>query len=165
MKPDAKEKECPHFHVRKRTLLAIAGCVWLAAGFNVARLGILSYGELKTVTAVRILLSLVVFAVFGLMFYRMSMKHNRRILGYKHETKPVWYFFDARSYIIMAVMMGGGIWLRASGLVPAVFIAVFYTGLGCALGSAGILFLVLFIRFPKNQIPEGSDFPEQTKTE
>ena len=27
------------FHVKKRTLLAIAGCVWIIAGFNVARLG------------------------------------------------------------------------------------------------------------------------------
>lgn len=31
------------FHVKKHTLLVIAGCVWLAAGFNVARLGVLSY--------------------------------------------------------------------------------------------------------------------------
>lgn len=28
------------FHVKKRTLLLIAGIVWLIAGFNVARLGI-----------------------------------------------------------------------------------------------------------------------------
>ncbi len=149
MKSNAEEKECPHFHVKKRTLLAIAGCIWLAAGFNVARMGILSYCEVKEVTFKYIILSLAVFIVFGLMFYRMSIKHNKRILGYKHETKPFWHFFDAKSYLIMAFMMGGGIWLRASGLVPAVFIAVFYTGLGCALASAGILFLVLFIRFPK----------------
>ena len=31
------------FHVKKRTLLLIAGVVWLIAGFNVARLGVLSY--------------------------------------------------------------------------------------------------------------------------
>ena len=44
----------------------------------------------------------------------------------------------------MAVMMGGGIWLRSSGLLPEVFIAVFYTGLGCALALAGALFWVMF---------------------
>ena len=44
----------------------------------------------------------------------------------------------------MAFMMGGGIWIRSSGLVPDVFIAVFYTGLGCALALAGILFWVMF---------------------
>ena len=46
----------------------------------------------------------------------------------------------------MAFMMSGGIWLRNSGLAPEVFIAVFYTGLGCALGSAGVLFWVNFIK-------------------
>ena len=30
------------FKVKKRTLLLIAGIVWLIAGFNVARLGVLS---------------------------------------------------------------------------------------------------------------------------
>ena len=40
----------------------------------------------------------------------------------------------------MAVMMAGGIGLRASGLAPERFIAVFYTGLGAALLLAGLLF-------------------------
>ena len=31
------------FKVKKRTLLLIAGIVWLIAGFNVARLGVLVY--------------------------------------------------------------------------------------------------------------------------
>ena len=40
----------------------------------------------------------------------------------------------------MAVMMTGGIGLRASGLAPEQFIAVFYTGLGASLLLAGLLF-------------------------
>lgn len=35
----------PAFHVKKRTLLAVAGCVLLIAGFNVARLGVLVWFE------------------------------------------------------------------------------------------------------------------------
>ena len=46
----------PHFHVKKRTLLAIAGCVWLLAGFNVARLGVISYGALPHIGIVHVLL-------------------------------------------------------------------------------------------------------------
>ena len=102
----------PFYHVKKRTLLAVAGCVWLAAGFNVARLGVIAYLSLETVNVPHILLSLLVFCAFGFMFYKMSMKHTRRIRGYAEETKPVWNFFDIKAYIIMAVMMGGGIWLR-----------------------------------------------------
>lgn len=52
-----------------------------------------------------------------------------------------------KSYLIMAFMMGGGIWLRSSGLVPDTFIAVFYTGLGCALALAGVLFWMMFFTF------------------
>jgi len=60
------------FHVKKRTLLAIAGCVWLAAGFNVARLGVLSYCQLDRIRIVHILLSMAVFCVFGFMFFMMG---------------------------------------------------------------------------------------------
>ncbi|MGN1414800.1 MAG: hypothetical protein ACI4WY_11215 [Anaerovoracaceae bacterium] len=132
------------FHVKKHTLLAIAGCVWLLAGFNVARLGLISYETLTQIFVIHILLSLLVFCAFGFMFAKMSIKHRKRIHGYEEDWKPIWHFFDLRSYCIMAVMMGGGIALRASGLVPDVFIAVFYTGLGCALALAGVLFWVLF---------------------
>ena len=134
-------------HVKKRTLLAIAGCVWIIAGFNVARLGILSYRKISPVLVIHILLSILVFVVFGLMFYKMSIKHTKRIRGYQEEFRPFWHFFDIKAYCIMAVMMGGGIGLRNSGLVPDVFIAVFYTGLGCALSLAGILFWVMYFRF------------------
>ncbi len=130
------------FHVKKRTLLATAGCVWLAAGINVARLGILAYRFILQIQIWHILLSLAVFCVFGLMFFKMNVKHTKRIQGYTQPFLPIWQFFDLKSYIIMAVMMGGGIWLRSSGVAPDVFIAVFYTGLGCALSLAGVLFVI-----------------------
>ena len=59
----------PFYHIRKRTLLAVAGFVWLAAGFNVARLGVIAYLSLETVNVPHILLSLMVFCAFGFMFY------------------------------------------------------------------------------------------------
>lgn len=133
------------YHVKKTTLLAVAGCVWLIAGINVARLGILSYRLLPQITWVHLLLSLTVFCAFGLMFFKMSIKHTKRIKGYPEEFRPLWHFFDIKSYCIMAVMMTGGIWLRSSGLAPDVFIAVFYSGLGCALALAGVLFWISFI--------------------
>lgn len=134
------------FHVKKHTLLAIAGCIWMIAGFNVTRLGMLSYKKLIPITAVHVLSSILVFIAFGTMFFKMSIKHTKRITGYQEEFRPVWHFFDLKSYCIMAVMMGGGIWLRSSGLVPNVFIAVFYTGLGCALALAGVMFWIMYIR-------------------
>lgn len=144
-------KERPFFHVKKRTLLAVAGCVWLIAGVNVASLGVLAYTNISQIKILHIFLSLAVFCAFGLMFFKMSIRHTKRIKGYAEEFRPVWHFFDLKAYVIMAVMMGGGIWLRSSGLVPEVFIAVFYTGLGCALALAGILFWIKFFTFAKEQ--------------
>lgn len=125
--------------VKKRTLLLIACLVWAAAGFNVLRLGILVYpGYL---TALNLLLSAVVFAVFQhFIFGRLVKKHSRRIAAYVDEKQFFWHFFDLKSSAIMAFMMTGGIWLRSSGLAPQRFIAVFYSGLGASLLLAGILF-------------------------
>lgn len=55
-------------------------------------------------------------------------------------------FFDVKSFIIMAVMMTGGIWLRSSGVAPDRFIAFFYTGLGASLLLAGLLFACNFTK-------------------
>lgn len=89
--------------------------------------------------------------LFGAMFLKMSKKHGKRISGYKEEYRPFWNFFDAKAYIIMAVMMGGGIGLRAAGVFPHMFVAFFYTGLGCALFLAGIIFMYMFVRYDKNK--------------
>lgn len=36
--------------------------------------------------------------------------------------------------------MSGGIGLRAAGIFPDIFVAFFYSGLGCALALAGVMF-------------------------
>lgn len=59
------------FYVKKRTLLLIAGIVWLIAGFNVARLGVLSYRLIEKKWYLYGL-SFLVFLLFGAMFYKMS---------------------------------------------------------------------------------------------
>lgn len=132
-------------YVKKRTLLLIAGIAWLAAGFNVARLGALSYLNIER-QWLYFILSAVVFSLFGAMFFKMSRKHTKRILGYE-DRRPFWEFFDAKAYLIMAFMMGGGIGLRAAGVFPDTFVAFFYSGLGCALALAGVLFFINYFRF------------------
>lgn len=132
-------------YVKKRTLLLIAGIVWLAAGFNVARLGALSYLNIER-QWLYFILSAVVFSLFGAMFFKMSRKHTKIILGYE-DRRPFWEFFDAKAYLIMAFMMGGGIGLRAAGVFPDTFVAFFYSGLGCALALAGVLFFINYFRF------------------
>lgn len=84
------------FYVKKTTLLAIAGVVWLIAGFNVARLGVLAYQSLSTIPFWYYLLSLLVFVPFGLMFRKMAAKHRDRIIGHEDELRPACTFFDLK---------------------------------------------------------------------
>ena len=47
----------------------------------------------------------------------------------------------------MACMMGGGIGFRAAGVFPEKFIAFFYSGVGCALALAGVLFIRNYLTY------------------
>lgn len=125
--------------VKRNTLLLIACLVWSAAGFNILRIGIMAYPAY--LTAINLLLSGVVFVIFQhFIFGRLVVKHTARISAFEEERHYFFKFFDKKSFIIMAIMMSGGIGLRVSGLAPERFIAVFYSGLGAALLLAGILF-------------------------
>ena len=125
--------------VKRNTLLLLACLVWSAAGFNILRIGLMTYPA--HLTALNYLLSALVFAVFQLfIFGKLVKKHTARINSYPEERHFFLKFFDGKAFVIMAVMMTGGIGLRVSGLAPERFIAVFYTGLGASLLLAGLLF-------------------------
>ena len=132
--------------VKKRYLLLIASLVWLFAGLKVLSLGLEAY---KTnFTALNVLLSLTVFIIFWLMvFNRLVNKHTVRIKAYTEERRYFWNFFDLKSFIIMAIMMTGGILIRKYSLLGVNFIAFFYTGIGAALSLAGLKFMYNFIKY------------------
>ena len=129
--------------VKKRTLLSIAGTLWLIAGVNILRigaealLGSSAHGMIWLVC----MGALTVFAGFMLMFRRIVDKHKRRILAYPEKRRPVWDCFDRKGYVLMVFMMTLGIVLRRVAQLPPAFFAVFYTGLGAALGVSGLLFI------------------------
>lgn len=136
--------------IKKSTLLLIACIVWAAAGFNILRIGIIEYPPY--VTPLNIILSVVVFSVFQIfIFGKLVNKHTHRIVSYEEELHFFMKFFDVKSFIIMAVMMSGGIWLRSTSSVSPRFIAVFYSGLGASLLLAGILFGVNFYKHIKEK--------------
>ncbi len=128
--------------VNKVYLLLVSSAAWLIAGFNVCRIGLLSY--VNYVSLLNIALSVVVFLVFWFMiFARLVKKHEIRIMGYS-EKENILKFFDKKSYIIMFFMMSLGIILRR--FVPVLFVAVFYSGLGWALFLSGVKLFIAFIK-------------------
>ncbi len=73
---------------------------------------------------------------------------QKRIMEYESH-RPFWHFFDLKAYLIMAYMMGYGIGFRALGIFPDIFVAFFYSGLGCALALAGVLFIKNYFCYSK----------------
>lgn len=106
--------------VKRNTLLLLACLVWSAAGFNILRIGCMAYPAYFNV--LNCLLSVIVFLVFQkFVFGKLVKKHTARISAYLEERHFFLKFFDGKSFAIMAVMMTGGIGLRASGLAPRQF--------------------------------------------
>lgn len=141
--------------VKKPTLLLVAGIVWLIAGINILRIGIQSFIDCfaadKVVKYLLIIAgAIVILTGFYFMFSKIVKKHTKRILGYPEEKKSIFYFFDVKGYLLMVFMMGLGIGLRSSNLLPTEFFAVFYNGLGSALSIAGIIFLKNWISARRN---------------
>ncbi len=131
--------------VSKKTLILLAGIVWLIAGVNIMAIGIQIYKPYLNL--INLVLSSLVFCFFWFMiFSKLVRKHTKRISSYQEEYHLFLKFFDKKSYIIMIFMMTMGICLRKFHLVPDIFIAVFYSGLGFALGLAGILFLYNYFK-------------------
>ena len=88
---------------------------------------------------------LLVFLVFLLMFLLLCRKHTKRICSYAEELTNIAKFLDPPAYIIVLVMIGLGISVRMSELVPPEIIAFFYGGLGTALITAAIVYIVTYV--------------------
>lgn len=130
------------YGVSRSTLLITAGVVWLVAGLNILRIGIIcwlgdgQYWLFKVCEA-----SLVFLLFFAFIFQKLYNKHTRRISLKKGRNNCPFSFFDLRGWIIMVLMILMGITIRDLRLLPGSFIAVFYTGLSVALSATGIRFL------------------------
>ncbi len=143
------------FKIATEKLLLVAGIVWTIAGANIANIGLTAYrNDWGWVIWALLVGTLIIFVLFHVgIFTKMVGKHSDRIRGYQEGKTFILKFFDKKGYIMMAIMMGGGIALRMSGVVPDWFIAFFYTGLGIALMVAGISFIVRYFKSPKPGCP------------
>jgi len=120
--------------VPKRTLLLIAGCAWSIAG------GILISRSLIHLIGVNhhLAMEIGIGIVFGSLFYillfaRISKKHITRINLIEIDNPCFFSFFNFRSYLLMAIMISGGITLRLSGMVNPEIIYTFFLCMGIPL--------------------------------
>jgi small-conductance mechanosensitive channel len=143
-------------HIPKNQLMLIAGLVWCVAGAMVCVVGLPLEFTLAPSHLILLPLAGVIFlAFYFFVFSRLVQKHTGRIRARAEDRLPFWHFFNASSWLVMAVMMGGGMALRFSHLMPDWMIAFFYSGLGVALFLCGVRFLGVFAR--KDVLAPASD--------
>ncbi|MCR4860042.1 MAG: hypothetical protein K5910_05200 [Bacteroidales bacterium] len=134
--------------VRKADLLFVNGLLWSLIGIKISMTGISHYLQLPESEALwwRILLSLSVFAAFYAMFSGIVRKYSERILSLPGPRESIFKTFSVKGYILVAFMISLGIVLKRVPGVPSGFFAWFYCGLGPGLLSAGIRFLIRWVR-------------------
>ena len=134
-------------HIPKNYLILIAGLVWCVAGAMVCVIGLpLELGLAPSHLILFPLAAAIFIALYFFVFSRLVRKHTGRIRARPEDRLPFWHFFNASSWAVMVVMMGGGLTLRLSHLMPDWMIAFFYSGLGVALFLCGVSFLGVFAR-------------------
>jgi hypothetical protein len=128
------------FKVNNRALLLIAGIVWIVAGANILRIGILTWLVDSQDWVLKVGDASVVFLIFyNFIFKKLYNKHSKRICEKTSSSCP-FSFFDVKGWIIMFFMISLGVTVRKFQLMPESFISVFYTGLSIALIITGFLF-------------------------
>lgn len=133
--------------VSKRILLLVAAGVWGFAGYNIIRLGTHDLIRQTHNLWLMLLGAALIFALFfKFIFLKMYRKHLVRIVNNPITNPCLFSFFDVKSYLIMALMITGGVALRRSHLLPPAYLGTFYLGLGVALVSAALCFLCAAVR-------------------
>ena len=127
--------------MKTKSLAFIAGIIWLIAGFNVCRIGVVSWTHIDNTSVLMIMGCMVTMFLFSNMFVKMLFKNVRRIRNIDADKRKVWHIMPVKSYVIMAFMITLGILLRSCPAIPPSFIASFYVGLGASLMIAGLLYV------------------------
>jgi hypothetical protein len=133
--------------IKKRNLLLVAGCAWTIAG------GILITRALVQLAAMKdyIMVELATGVVFGMLFYillfaRISKKHIYRITLIPLDNPCFFSFFNFRSYLLMAIMITGGITLRKLNIIEPHILWTFYLTMGVPLLVSAYRFFYSWIK-------------------
>ena len=130
------------YGVTQHTSLITAGVIWLLAGINMLRIGLVCWvGEEQQYWLFKVCeASLVFLLFFGIIFHKLYKKHTLRISQKEGKHCP-FSFFDVKGWVVMIFMITIGVVARTYHLLPDSFIAVFYTGLSLALIGTGLRFI------------------------
>lgn len=139
-------------HISKSSLLLLAAMVWAFAGIMLLKRGVAAIPDSGWVLWIKVVGGLIAGLLFYFfMFIRISAKYIQRIKDLEGKRMPFYSFFNLRSYIMMASMIALGVTLRATGLVPMLYMSVFYVVMGTPLLLSAIRFIIHYFSFRKEQ--------------
>ena len=120
--------------VSKHNLLFIAGIAWTIAGGILSGRGIVYLMQHGNHLVLRLAGGILFGAFFYvLLFAKISRKHIRRISSLSIPYPCAFSFFNVRGYLMMAVMISGGILLRRADLINQEWLYNFYIMMGLPL--------------------------------
>jgi len=120
--------------VPKRALLFIAAMAWSIAALILFWRGHFFINEAHFPVSWGLYISISLgFMFYLLLFSRISLSHSNRIFKLTVDKPCAFAFFSVKSYVMMIIMIAAGIFLRKTGAVNPVIIAVFYWIMGVPL--------------------------------
>ncbi|HUX42057.1 MAG TPA: hypothetical protein VMV83_12905 [Rectinemataceae bacterium] len=142
--------------VPKRYLLLAAGLAWTTAGLILGLRGMLWVIGHDSFVPVHFLIAVTLGLVFfQLVFAKVSLKHITRIHALDIVRPSLFAFFDAKGYVMMALMISLGIFLRRSHIVASEILYNFYVFMGTPLIVSALRFYYAFIRYPRLLAADG----------
>ena len=138
--------------VSRRTLLLIAGCAWSTAGGILITRGMVQLISINHLLIIDIVTGIIIGIGFYLLFFaKISNKHITRITLIKVDNPCFFSFFNFRSYIMMAIMITGGITLRKLDIINHEILYTFFLMMGLPLLISAYRF---FFSYFKNKSME-----------
>ena len=142
--------------VPKRYLLLMAGFAWTTAGLVLGLRGSLWLVAHDSYIFLHFLIAIVLGLIFfQLVFAKVSLKHINRIHALDLVRPSLFAFFDAKGYIMMALMISLGIFLRRSNLIEPEILYNFYVLMGTPLLVSALRFYYAFWRYPQLLAADG----------
>jgi len=138
--------------VRKNILILISGIMWSGVGIFLIQLtfhwffGFSNY-EITLIVLAGLILGCAI-AYFG--FSGIANKNIYRINQYEDKV-CIWAFQKWQSYFLIALMMGLGLLMRNTPLIPKYILSPIYIGIGLALFVASTKYYLFLLQVERNK--------------
>ncbi len=127
--------------VSKRNLLFMASLAWITAGGILGGRGLAYLGQHGQYFGWRLAGGLIFGGLFYiLLFAKISRKHIKRIKGLNIPYPCAFSFFNLRGYVMMAMMISGGIVLRRFDVINKEWLYNFYIAMAVPLLISALRF-------------------------